>query len=248
MHAIGRFTSAAVLLSCVHAASAGSINVYLDGDHQGGNGNKGQMFRPVDEFGELANFVMTAKSSIDADSALNPNAQGDVGTVYIYKEDKGAGVQDIDGKGSKGISGGGGDKDEALFFNFDNPVLASSIQLTLGDFEPGKGLCDKDDAILFIDVLGVMNPIVRILEQGDWLSAVMFTDKKMAVVDFGKLDLGAGAMITSFGIRETNYHIGVTAMANGGGGTVVPLPAPVALGLVGLLGVGAARRRKFMVK
>lgn len=222
------------LLACASVANAGSINVLLDEEHQV-KGNKGAEFRPVDLMGDLAGFLMTARSSIDENSPFDPNASGLVGTVYIDKD--GAGTQTAGPGGSKGISGGGGHKDEELVFTFDVLALTSSIKLGLIMFKPGHGLGDKDDPVLFLNFSGVDETVT--LDETEFLSAYMSTGRDTGIIDFGQLGFGSDSLIESFAVRETGSHIEVNSMAY----SLVPLPAPLMLGLAGLAGLGLVRRR-----
>ena len=232
-----QWRAVAVALAAItvgHSAYAESVSVFLDKDHQG-KGNKGTSFRPVDEFGDSALFVMTAMSSIDPASPFDPYASGLLGTVYINK--KGAGVQTASAHGSKGISGGGGHKDEELIFTFDQAVTAASIKLGLIDFKAGSGLNDKDDSVLFIRLAGDPTPVV--MDEIDYLGAFTSTGSKKGFIDFALLGLG-DVQVDSFGIRETNGHIEVNMVS----ASMIPLPAGLLLGLVGMGGVVVARRRR----
>lgn len=231
---LGLSVVAGVLLICTGAANAGSIAVFLDEDHQG-KGNKGLEFRPVDESGSLADFLLTAMRSIDDSAPFDPWAAGLAGTVYIGKHNKGAGVQTADGHGSKLISGGGGHKDEQLMFTFDTLALSFSIRLGLSEFDVGSGLDHKDDPVLFITFSDLS---IQVLTEVDYLSAFQSTGRKEGFIDFSLLDLD-GAAIDSLWVRETNGHIGV----NGIEYSVVPLPPALAWGGLGLLGAMFGARR-----
>jgi len=220
------------------AANAGAINVFLDKDHQG-EGNKGLSFRPVDEFGDPAGFVMTAMSSIDGSDPFSPFASGLDGTVYIDRD--GAGVQSADAGGSKGISGGGPCGDEQLIFAFDMPAMASSFQLGLVQYEAGNGLGDKDDTILFINFVGSSD--ILVLDETEYMSAFTSTGDKAGYIDFSMLGFG-DALIESLTVREIKSHMEVNAMSY----ALVPLPAPLALGLFGLAGVALMRKRRGLAR
>ena len=234
---LGLSVVAGALLICTGVANASSVTVFLDEDHQG-KGNKGLEFRPVDETGALAGFLLTAMSSIDNSDPFGPGAMGLPGTVYIEKNAKGAGVQTAGAGGSKLISGGGGHKDEQLIFTFDVLALSSSIRLGLTEFKPGNGLNDKDDPVLFITFA---DSSTQVLTEVDYLSAFQSTGSKTGIIDFSLLSLN-GTAIDEIGVRETNGHLGVNLMAY----AVVPLPPAAILGLAGLGMVGFARRRKLI--
>ncbi len=223
-----------VLLACASVANAGSINVLLDEEHQV-KGNKGVEFRPVDLAGDLAGFLMTARSLIDAGSPFDPDASGLVGTIYIDKD--GAGTQTASAHGSKGISGGGGHKDEELIFSFDVAVLTSSIELGLIMFKPGHGLGHKDDPVLFLNFSGMDETVT--LDETEYMSAFMSTGGNTGFIDFGLLGFGSDTLLESFAVRETGSHIELNSISY----TLVPLPAPLMLGIAGLVGMGLLRRR-----
>ena len=125
----------ALSFSAVHADM-----IPLDEATQGG-GNKDVSFRPWTDVSHVdyADFVITARTSIDELTPLVADATGLMGTVYIDTD--GAGVQDLDEGGSEGISGGGGDRDGLGSLALDealnaaeNFVVRDPVRETL-DFE-----------------------------------------------------------------------------------------------------------------
>jgi hypothetical protein len=236
-----RACAASAVLGLCPLATAATVNVFLDEPHQG-KGNKGAEFRPVDEFGSLAGFLLTARSMIDASKPLDLLAPGSTGTVYIEKGVLGAGVQTAEPNGSAGISGGGGHQDEELIITFDAPTAAASLLIGLNAFAPGNGWLDGDDPVLFIDVAGQSSPVM--LQEAGFLSAFTWTGSGSGLVDFGLLGLGPSAMIESVRVREARSHIFVNLITLGGPATAIPLPAPLALGIAGLGAVAAVRRRR----
>lgn len=117
-------------------------------------------------------------------------------------------------------------------------MLASSIQLGLIDFEPGTGLLDKDDPVLFVDLIGAGTLIFdEILLMPSFTS----TGDKAGFFDFGLLGFAANALTNLFAIRETNHHIAVSFLTgfppvNGENGVngvngVPPTPLNLAEGL-----------------
>ncbi len=205
----------------------------LDKDAQG-KGNKGVFFRPVDDLGNDAAFVLTARSGLDQSNPFDPWATADVGTVYI--DDHGAGVQGPNssvcgGYGSKGISGKGPRGDEELIYTFDAPIPVASIILELIDID-----FRKDDPVLFFSGIGSADFEYTILD-AEIAGAFTSTGRKSGDVNFGLLSsLPTGYMVDSFKVRETGDHIEVNHLTS-----AVPEP-----GTLGLLLVGAVmvlRRR-----
>lgn len=184
--------------------------VDLSRDAQG-EGSKGQVFRPIDELGEDAIFVLTARSRIDRDDPFNPVAEScDTGPGTVYIDREGAGVKNNRGRGSKGISGGGGDQNEELIFTFDNDITPAEIVLVLAKIEyeidpnvPGVVFTD-DGPVLFVHSTA-----------GDWyvvtaelISAVFSPepgDDDKGSVYLGELNqiVPPGLIIDSFKIRAT---------------------------------------------
>jgi len=225
---------AAALLTAVSGASASIIA--LDEDTQG-KGNKGTEFRPADPADGLAGFLMTARSSVDSAQPFVADAAGLLGTVVIDK--KGAGVQAADAKGSKGISGGGGHKDEELIFTHDTPVFLDSILLGLNHIKFGDGLGDDDDPVIFLSVAGSGSFGVTIMED-EILGAFTASGSKSGVVDFGEFtSLADDTPIAAFKIRETNDHIYVNQVSTG-----QPIPEPGILGLLALGGLALSLRKR----
>ncbi|MHC5002570.1 MAG: hypothetical protein ACYTJ0_05550 [Planctomycetota bacterium] len=219
-------------------ATAGTVTVLLDASHQG-EGNKGSLYRPLTDTGALAEFVLTATSSLDELAPYSAAALGTAGTVYIDKE--GAGVQNDELGGSKGISGGGGDQEEQLIVSFDAPASADALKIGLVGFKPDKGLGDGDDTLLFIELVGGAAPIM--IDESKYMNAFTWTGSEEGYVDFGLLGLGSDALVSSLMVREVRGHVEVN-LVQYSMGEVIPLPAPLGLGLAGLAIVGVARRRR----
>ena len=90
-----------LILTALATPSSGMTFVTLDKDGQG-KGNKGTNFRPVDAMGDLANFELTARSSVDTLQPSVADAPGPFGTVFV--DDDGTGVQNAspaDQRGSR---------------------------------------------------------------------------------------------------------------------------------------------------
>jgi len=235
-------------------ADATSVNVSLTKDAQG-EGNKGVFFRPTDEFGNPAIFVMTAMSMLNPaePAAVFPIAWfGDdtgPGTVYIGRD--GAGVQNNAGEGSKEISGKGPHQNEELIFNFDSQISLDAITLGLrkikyedDPYVPGMGFID-DDPILFLHSI-----------LGDWYvvkegAISTYFNPDPGKDDRGSLNLGDlngaipdipdGLFIDMFKLRETNSDHGHIVVNQ----VTVPEPTTICLLGFGSLSLILRRRRQF---
>lgn len=225
--------SIAMVLAASGLASAQIQETILNEAFQG-EGNKGPVYRPLDIFGLPSFFDISAASNLDDSAPLDPTAFGDAGTVYIGTGDTGVGVQTWSAGGSKGISGGGRNKDEELIFTFDSPIPVSSIIIGFTDVDFGA-LNDKDDPVLFFSVAGSGSYGVTV-EELDIFAAYTQTGDKRGTVDFSLLSGISGQMIDSFKVRETNGHLYVTSMVNA-------VPEPGSIGLLVLGGLSLLRRR-----
>ncbi len=225
--------SVIVCVFVVGTSTAFGNMVSLD-EHTQGKGNKGLSFRPVDGFGGAAGFVMTARTMIAPSNPFMADAIGQMGSVYIERGSKGAGVQTADGGGSKGISGGGGHADEELIFSYDQAVSLDSISIMLRDIDFGHGTEDKDDPVIFLQLAGASAFGVTIMET-EIIAAFSKTGKKTGMVDFASFtSLSGDTAISGFKVRETNDHIFVTG---GSAGSAVPEPGTLALLAIGSVGM-----------
>lgn len=217
-------------------ADATLVNVSLTKDAQG-EGNKGVLFRPVDEFGVLTIFELTAHTLVDETAPLNPDASFEIGTVYIGKD--GAGVQTITCDGSKEISGGGPHQNEDLIFTFDNPISIDYITLGLVkvDLEVGGMGFKDDDPILFLSSTANTGFDYTVLEQEVAANFTM-TGKNKGLLNFSTLNstIPDHLVIDMFKVRETYGHIMVNLIT-------VPEPVTVVLLGFGTLSLILRRRR-----
>lgn len=223
---------------CLLAAAASNVSASMIDltEATQGSGNKGVSYRPVDEFGLAASFLMTARSQIDTGAPYDAYASGGVGTIVI-DGDKGAGVQNAIAEGSKGISGKGPDGDEELIFTYDEAVFLNSLVVSLRDIDFGSGAGDKDDPVIFLSVAGTGTYGVTI-QESTILGAFTSTGDKRGTIDFGSLGLAGDMAIVGFKIRETHDHFLVSGL-----GTGTPVPEPGTLALLAIGGVGMLRRK-----
>jgi hypothetical protein len=138
--------------------------------------------------------------------------------------------------GSKGISGDGGDADEALVFTFSNPpgVDSGSVMLTLiGLNDTGM---NNDVVSLYFEFTPIESPSDTIITPYQFSAS-----QGMATVNFATLAGVPGHTFGSFAVRATEGHFGV------GGIAFDPVPEPGFYGLLaaGIAGLYLVRRRRF---
>ena len=152
-------------------------------------------------------------------SAVTHIGQADEGPGTVYLNgDKGFGVKTFTGGGSKGISGSGGDQDEALVLDFITDVWAVSLQLGLSGYK-----ASDDDPIISV-MLSNGNEMVFTEAHANWTAAVTLLGDEKVVMDVVTL-LGSNDAISSVTVTETRGHLYV----NGVGCNPVPEPATVVL-------------------
>jgi hypothetical protein len=162
-------------------------------------------------------------------SALTKITLVDSQTATVYLDsNKGFGVQTTaTGReaGSEGISGGGGDQDEALIFDFMQTVAASSISIGLYDYSP-----TKDDTVLTL-TLNNGNELSFSQSHQNWNSAITYLDKKKSTIDFGiLLGEGFGGSAARVSVMEPTGHVYVNLL-----GATIPEPATMLLLCMGTL-------------
>ncbi len=149
------------------------------------------------------------------------------GTIYL-DGNKGFGVQTTGTghhAGSKGISGKGKDQDEALIFDFMQPVAASSIVLGLYDYNS-----NKDDTMLTL-TLNNGDELSFTKSHQNWNSAVTKINHKQSTVNFGLLlGEGFGGSAARVSVMEPADHVYVNLL-----GATVPEPATMLLLCMGTL-------------
>jgi len=192
------------------------------------------------EFNDDPVFVADKAGTIYWGKLGTMNASG--GDVY------GLGVQNLGLGGSKGISGGGGDKYEALVFSFDNPpgVDAGSVRLGLAglnndwDQKVEKG---EDWIQLNLEFIPLDNPSDKLIYP------FYFGKNSSVIVDFNTLGI-PDEIFGSFAVMAKSGHFGVTSLSfteKPPDPPAVPEPSTMMLlgtGLVGLLMFGRNKLRR----
>ena len=168
--------------------------------------------------------------------------KGDVSCGGMGASCIGLGVQDSTAMGSKGISGDGGDQDEALIFSFGGgaPVPLNSIILTmLGLTASGM---DQDYVWLFVEYdpsNGTPSDVVHALNISD---AIMAGE----IVNFSTIGaLNSSMSISKLAVYVQGGHAGVGGLQYDRLLSDDPVPEPATFGLVSaglLLAAFSARR------
>jgi len=182
---IGRDSHALIVLT---GRDAWSRAVSFDENDELSEGNQGTSIN-------IEDIDITALTSIESGSS-------NTGTLYLVT-DSGLGVQNLNLGGSKGLSGKGGDDDEAIIFNFNtDDILPESLLIALNDYKPTKAkpvinlsLSTGDDFIFTTD-------------HQNWDDAITYVGSSGAIIDLGVL-LGPldNAFVDSLSVMETADHL-----------------------------------------
>jgi len=208
-------TLAVILAICAFALPLHAATINLTSDGLGlASGNYGTSML-IDDFIQVS--ALTKITLTDSQT----------GTIYL-DGNKGFGVQTTGtgrDAGSKGISGGGKDQNEALIFDFMQTVAASSIVLGLYDYNP-----TKDDTVLTL-TLNNGDEMSFTQNHQNWNSAITYLDKKKSTVDFGiLLGEGFGGSAARVSVMEPTDHVYVNLL-----GADIPEPATMLLLCMGTL-------------
>jgi hypothetical protein len=141
--------------------------------------------------------------------------------------------------GSKGISGDGGDQNEALIFTFADPpgVVAGSVKLNLVGLNTlGKA---PDHLGLYLEFIPKESPSDTIL------TSISFFTTPTCLLDFGVLLGGEAHTFGSFAVVATTGRLGIAGIEYATA-TPSPVPLPTSVLLIGsgLMRLAAYSRRK----
>ncbi|MHC5108841.1 MAG: hypothetical protein ACYTHJ_03065 [Planctomycetota bacterium] len=159
-------------------------------------------FRPTDPEGVLSSFVLTARTQVNRNTPLDPDATGVGGSVGL--EANGAGVRRaLCNGGTTGIDGGNGsDPDEELIFTADRAERAENVVLGVRELEFTTDIpvlfvssSDSDGFDYTFDAAQIQAAFSTGVEAGD--------------IVFANLAFPDDLMIDAIKLRETNGEIWV---------------------------------------
>jgi hypothetical protein len=211
-----------IVISFALPCSATLVDLTVDGLNLS-EGNYGQSLSIGDY------LTITALTQIQ-------NNTSQTGTIYL-DGNKGLGVQTLDLGGSKGISGGGGDQDEAVVFSFASNYIAvaDSISIGLNDYDPGR-----DDPVISVTLSNGEELFFDESHQ-NWDNAISDAGHNKALISLGTLlGINNTGTVTSFSVMEPTGHLYV----NGVGYTGSEVPEPATMFLLSMGGFFLAKQRK----
>lgn len=246
--ALGTAASAAPILLNFSATSPSGI-------WNGVSSNRGTSLT----FAEAAGLTLTARSTFPAaDDPLfsdlgNP---AKVGTLYwgdLGNLDDptdcgasgkpaciGIGVQDSGAGGSKGISGGGGDAEEAAVFTWADAYapLASSVKIGIIGYAnnlTGKDADKNDILALYLEFLPSTG------SNSDFVNVnYVLPSSGPSVIDLSTIAAASGKTLKAVGIMSTQGHFGIGSLSY----EAIPEPSTLLIAGAGLIALGLLRRRK----
>lgn len=177
-----------------------------------------ESFRPRISDEVFASFVITARTLIDTNAALDPNASGVTGFVSI--QPNGAGVKTVTCEGSSGLSGAGEYADEELIITFDEPVDVAGLVLGFDGIEVRENSAKResledDSPVVFVSAFGTPDFEFTIPESQIVAAAVSLGSNRM------ELTLGAlsifppGLLVDRIKIRETSGEFWIDLLGTG---------------------------------
>ena len=242
-------TFALLLFTIGQPASAGFIDFQMasltDGD-------LGTLYTGFDNIELTGGTNLKASDPLGINPGEEKSGKSQTATVW-FNDDYGIGVRPYDPeiKGSKGISGKGGDKNEELIFEFQNSAVLGSIHLGLSG----------DDQYKFSDNSAVI--LLQVAVSGNWftISQADFGDSftldntlisdplRRGTLWFGHSDflaastLSTSTLVSKLKVRNTeDGELYVYSYSNNSS-VSVPEPTTLVLLALGLAGIGFRRRQ-----
>ncbi len=175
--------------------------------------------------------LLDAGTNLEDFRPKDPNKDEEPGTGTIIIGAKGAGVQDVNPKGSGGISGGGPLGDEVIKLTFLSSVKASSITLTFAEYE-----LSKETPVIYLDTTA--SPTFG---ESDIEGVLQNIGDKIFFLDFSLLpNIDAFPSVSMVFVGEIEGHYVLSGVDPD---ISVPEPGSMLLLGSGLLGLGFFRRK-----
>ncbi|MGB0714676.1 MAG: Ig-like domain-containing protein [Phycisphaerae bacterium] len=156
----------------------------------------GEELQPFDSEGSTAPLLLSARTQIDPNQPLDPDAPGQIGHAYLGAA--GAGVQSTTCGGSTSLSGASSSsRDEEIIFTLEVPLQKEALSVFFSDLN-----FSSDDPVIFVST--VDNGGFITVDENEMTNAWFPTANNKGTVYFGLLpSIPDFALIDAIKIRET---------------------------------------------